>query len=143
MDSTAQNIAKNHINSTDSISVTDHIHVQTQAVVVSGSLHKGTVCFGAQVFENVPIQPRDAREASDVFYKQGQGDVSLNYENEVILTNETYGEGALPYVVPDNNVLVSGTVDHFATCSTCIQGGFGLVNSRALHLLVTSARSYT
>jgi len=76
--------------------------------VVSGSLHKGTVCFGAQVFENVPIQPRDAREASDVFYKQGQGDVSLNYENEVILTNETYGDGALPYVVPDNNVLVSG-----------------------------------
>ena len=60
----------------------------------------------AQVFENVPIQPRDAREASDCFYKQGQGDVSLNYENEVILTNETYGTNALPYVVPDNNVLV-------------------------------------
>lgn len=59
-----------------------------------------------KVFENVPIQPRDAREASDVFYKQGQGDVSLNYENEVILTNETYGDGALPYVVPDNNVLI-------------------------------------
>ena len=67
-------------------------------------------CFlAAQVFENVPIPPRDAREASDVFYKQGQGDVSLNYENEVILTNETYGDGALPYVVPDNNVLVRGT----------------------------------
>lgn len=63
--------------------------------------------MSAQVFENVPIQPRDAREASDVFYKQGQGDCSLNYENEVILTNETYGENALPYVVPDNNVLVS------------------------------------
>ena len=58
------------------------------------------------MFENVPIQPRDAREASDVFYKQYQGDVSLNYENEVILTNEMYGENALPYVVPDNNVLV-------------------------------------
>lgn len=66
--------------------------------------------WAAQVFENVPIQPRDAREASDCFYKQGQGDVSLNYENEVILTNETYGDNALPYVVPDNNVLVSGTL---------------------------------
>lgn len=62
--------------------------------------------MGLQVFENVPIQPRDAREASDVFYKQHQADVSLNYENEVILTNEMYGEDALPYVVPDNNVLV-------------------------------------
>ncbi|KAL3130825.1 hypothetical protein ABBQ38_000160 [Trebouxia sp. C0009 RCD-2024] len=59
-----------------------------------------------KVFENVPIQPRDAREASDVFYKQHQADVSLNYENEVILTNEMYGEDALPYVVPDNNVLI-------------------------------------
>ena len=65
-----------------------------------------------QVFENVPIQPRDAREASDVFYKQYQGDVSLNYENEVILTNEMYGENALPYVVPDNNVLVGHSTLH-------------------------------
>ena len=60
-----------------------------------------------QVFLNVPVQPRDAREASDVFYKQNLGDVLLNYENEVRLTNATYGEkNALPYIVPDNNVRV-------------------------------------
>lgn len=59
-----------------------------------------------QVFERVPVQPRDAREASDVFYKQGLGDVLLNYENEVVLTNETFGDKALPYIVPDNNVNV-------------------------------------
>ena len=59
------------------------------------------------MFERVPVQPRDAREASDVFYKQGRGDVLLNYENEVVLTNEMYGpEAALPYIVPDNNVQV-------------------------------------
>jgi len=71
------------------------------------------------VFENVPIQPRDAREASDVFYKQNQGDVSLNYENEVILTNETYGDKALPYVVPDNNVLVSHCFSHCFALPSC------------------------
>lgn len=59
-----------------------------------------------QVFERVPVQPRDAREASDVFYKQELGDVLLNYENEVRLTNTSYGENALPYIVPDNNVRV-------------------------------------
>lgn len=41
-----------------------------------------------QVFDNVLIQPRDAREASDVFYRQRLGDVLLTYENEVVLTNE-------------------------------------------------------
>lgn len=59
-----------------------------------------------QVFDRVQIQPRDAREASDVFYKQGQGDALLNYENEVIFTNKTYGDARLPYVSPDNNVRV-------------------------------------
>lgn len=60
-----------------------------------------------QVFERVLVQPRDAREASDVFYKQNTGDVLLNYENEVIFTNLQYGDAdAMPYVVPNNNVRV-------------------------------------
>jgi sulfate transport system substrate-binding protein len=40
------------------------------------------------VFDNVLVQPRDAREASDVFYRQRLGDVLLTYENEVVLTNQ-------------------------------------------------------
>ena len=61
--------------------------------------------LGAQVFERVPVQPRDAREASDVFYKQGTGDALLNYENEVIFTNRAYsGQEAMPYVAPHHNV---------------------------------------
>ena len=67
----------------------------------------------AQVFERVPVQPRDAREASDVFYKQGTGDVLLNYENEVYFTNRMYGEkDALPYIVPDRNIRVSCHARH-------------------------------
>ena len=63
--------------------------------------------IGAQVFERVPVQPRDAREASDVFYKQGTGDALLNYENEVIFTNQAYsGQAAMPYVAPHHNVRV-------------------------------------
>lgn len=60
-----------------------------------------------QVFQHVPIQPRDAREASDVFYKQKTGDALLTYENEVIMTNMSQAaERRLPYVVPQNNVSV-------------------------------------
>ncbi len=63
--------------------------------------------YGAQVFEHVPIQPRDAREASDVFYKQKTGDALLTYENEVIMTNASVAPARrLPYVVPQNNVVV-------------------------------------
>lgn len=48
-----------------------------------------------QVFDNVLVQPRDAREASDVFYRQRLGDVLLTYENEVVLTNQVGGCGGM------------------------------------------------
>ena len=34
------------------------------------------------------------------------GDVLLTYENEVILTNEVYGDKALPYLIPRHNVRI-------------------------------------
>lgn len=56
----------------------------------------------------MPVQPRDAREASDVFYKQRTGDALLTYENEVIMTNLSMKpESRLPYVVPQYNITVS------------------------------------
>lgn len=59
------------------------------------------------MFEHVPVQPRDAREASDVFYKQKTGDALLTYENEVIVTNESMAPAKrLPYVVPQYNISV-------------------------------------
>jgi sulfate transport system substrate-binding protein len=39
----------------------------------------------SQVFRNVAVLPKDSRESSVVFYKKGQDDVLLSYENEVIL----------------------------------------------------------
>ena len=55
----------------------------------------------------MPVQPRDAREASDVFYKQRTGDALLTYENEVIMTNLSVKPASrLPYVVPQYNITV-------------------------------------
>src|SRR5579883_319206 len=41
--------------------------------------------FVTKVYKNVPVLTKDAREASDVFLKQGQGDALINYENEILL----------------------------------------------------------
>ena len=41
-----------------------------------------------QVFDNVVVQPRDAREARDVFYRQCTVIVLPTYENEVVHTNK-------------------------------------------------------
>lgn len=65
--------------------------------------------FVSQVFRNVPVLPKDAREASDVFYKKGQGDVLLNYENEVILAAQQ-GKTSPSYTVPQTNISIDAPV---------------------------------
>ncbi|AFY53188.1 sulfate/thiosulfate-binding protein [Rivularia sp. PCC 7116] len=64
--------------------------------------------FTSKVYQNVPILPRDAREASDAFFNQGQGDVLINYENELILA----GLKGKPsnYIVPETNILIENPV---------------------------------
>jgi sulfate transport system substrate-binding protein len=64
--------------------------------------------FTTKVIKNAPVLPRDAREASDAFFKQKQGDALINYENEVILAGLN-GE-KLPYVVPDVNISIDNPV---------------------------------
>ena len=64
--------------------------------------------FATKVFKNVPVLPKDAREASDVFFKQGQGDVLINYENEVILASQNGQK--LPYAVPEVNISIDNPV---------------------------------
>ncbi|MEP0780240.1 sulfate ABC transporter substrate-binding protein [Microcoleus sp. ZQ-A2] len=78
------------------------------AVTKTGGDENKALDFTKQVFKNVPVLPRDAREATDVFFKQGQGDALINYENEMILAKQQ-GEN-LPYVVPDVNISIDNPV---------------------------------
>lgn len=64
--------------------------------------------FVKQVYGNAPLLPRDAREATGIFYKQRRGDVLVNYENEAILA-ALNGE-KLPYLVPRRNVEIANPV---------------------------------
>ncbi|MBE9215859.1 sulfate ABC transporter substrate-binding protein [Plectonema cf. radiosum LEGE 06105] len=64
--------------------------------------------FLAQAYSNVPILTRDAREATDAFFKQGQGDALINYENELILAGQK-GE-KISYSVPLVNISIDNPI---------------------------------
>lgn len=65
--------------------------------------------YVASVYNNFDNLPKDAREASDVFLKRGQGDVLLNYENEAILASKS-GNFKQPFIVPELNIRIEGPV---------------------------------
>ena len=79
------------------------------SVSQAGGTEQQAEAFTEKVFQNVPVLPKDARESSDVFYQQGQGNVLINYENEVLLAKQK-GEST-PYIVPtDYNISIDSPV---------------------------------
>lgn len=79
------------------------------AITQTGGTEAKALDFTTQVIQNAPVLPKDARESTDVFFKQGQGDVLINYENEVLLAKQK-GEN-LPYVIPtDVNISIDNPI---------------------------------
>lgn len=76
--------------------------------IKSGANEAKATEFVTTAFKNVAVLPKDAREATDAFAKQGQGDALLNYENEILFAKDK-GQ-ALEYVVPDVNVSIDTPV---------------------------------
>lgn len=79
------------------------------SVALNGGTEAQAQAFVEKVYTNVPVLPKDAREASDVFYKQGQGDVLINYENEVLLAKQKGSKD--PYFIPtDFNISIDNPI---------------------------------
>lgn len=74
------------------------------AALKSGADETKATDFVTKAYKNVSVLTKDARESTDAFAKQGQGDALINYENEVILAKNK-GE-KLDYVVPEVNVSI-------------------------------------
>lgn len=74
----------------------------------AGGSEEAALEFVTEVYSRVPVLPRNAREATDTFFQRGQGDVLINYENEVLLA-ALQGE-VLPYVVPSDNIAITNPV---------------------------------
>jgi len=64
--------------------------------------------FLTDAYKNVVVLARDARESTDVFANQGQGDALVNYENEVILAMQRGTQ--LEYTIPAINISVDTPV---------------------------------
>lgn len=78
------------------------------AAIKAGQSETAAEQFVTQVYKNAPVLTRDAREATDAFFKQGQGDALINYENEILLAS-THGE-TLPYTIPDVNISIDNPI---------------------------------
>lgn len=65
--------------------------------------------FVANIYtKNVPLLSKDAREATDAFFKQGQGDALVNYENEILLAQQKGQK--VNYVIPDVNISIDNPI---------------------------------
>ncbi len=79
------------------------------SVIQTGGGEDKAKDFVTQVYKNTLVLAKDAREASDIFYKKGQGDVLLNYENEVVLAAQK-GETGFFSVIPQANISIDSPV---------------------------------
>jgi len=72
-----------------------------------GKTDKQAVAYLKNLFKNVPVLPKSAREATQVF-ASGKGDVLLTYENEAIYANK---KGVhTEYVLPKQTILIENPV---------------------------------
>ncbi|MEH1890943.1 MAG: sulfate ABC transporter substrate-binding protein [Nostoc sp.] len=78
------------------------------SVSLTGGDEATALDYVTKVYKNTPILTKDAREASNLFFQQNQGDVLINYENEVILAGKNGNK--LPYVVPQVNISIDNPV---------------------------------
>ncbi|MUH00124.1 sulfate ABC transporter substrate-binding protein [Scytonema sp. UIC 10036] len=78
------------------------------SAIKSGATEDKAIEFVRKVYSNVPVLTKDAREATDAFFKQGQGDALINYENEIILAQQK-GE-KVNYIIPDVNISIDNPI---------------------------------
>jgi sulfate/thiosulfate-binding protein len=72
-----------------------------------GKSDKQAIDYLKKLFKNVPVLPKSAREATQVF-ASGKGDVLLTYENEAIYANR---KGVhTEYLVPKQTILIQNPV---------------------------------
>jgi sulfate/thiosulfate transport system substrate-binding protein len=77
------------------------------AQLKAGKTHEQAVAYLEQLFRNVPVQDKSAREALQTFVG-GKGDVLLAYENEAITAQQK--QQAVDYVVPDDTILIENPI---------------------------------
>ncbi|BBD58323.1 sulfate ABC transporter periplasmic sulfate-binding protein [Nostoc sp. HK-01] len=78
------------------------------SVTQNGGDEATALKYITKVYQNTAALTKDAREASDLFFQQAQGDVLITYENEVNLAEKTALK--LPYIIPEINISIDNPV---------------------------------
>ena len=73
-----------------------------------GGSDENAIAALTKVYTNVPVLAKDAREATDAFFKQGQGEALINYENEIILASQKGLK--VNYAIPDVNLSIDNPI---------------------------------
>jgi sulfate/thiosulfate transport system substrate-binding protein len=77
------------------------------AQLEQGRSPEQAVAYLEQLFRNVPVQDKSAREALQTFIG-GKGDVMIAYENEAITAQQK--QQNVDYVVPDDTILIENPI---------------------------------
>ena len=77
------------------------------AQLKAGKTHEQAVAWLEQMFRNVPVQDKSARESLQTFVG-GKGDVMLAYENEAITAQQK--DQQVDYVIPDQTILIENPI---------------------------------
>ena len=78
------------------------------SVTETGKNENQAIDFTSKVYNNAPLLPKTARNATELFFNDNQGDVLLNYENEMILLAKNGKK--ISYIVPDINISIDNPV---------------------------------
>jgi sulfate transport system substrate-binding protein len=77
------------------------------AQIKAGSTPEQATAYLEQLFRNVPVQDKSAREALQTFIG-GKGDVMLAYENEAVTAQQK--QQPVDYVVPDDTIVIENPI---------------------------------
>lgn len=78
------------------------------SVTQTGGEPEQALEFVEKVYRKIPSLARDAREDSNRFFQEGEGDVLVTYENEVILARKNSPE--ISYLIPLLNIAIDNPV---------------------------------
>ncbi|MHC5936238.1 sulfate ABC transporter substrate-binding protein [Nostoc sp.] len=78
------------------------------SVTKTGGNENQAIDFTSKVYNNAPLLPKTARNATELFFNDNKGDVLLNYENEMILLAKNGKR--FSYLVPDVNISIDNPV---------------------------------
>src|SRR4030095_12298377 len=77
------------------------------AQIAQGKSPEQAVAYLEQLFRNVPVQDKSAREALQTFVG-GKGDVMIAYENEAITAQQK--DQNVDYTIPDQTILIENPI---------------------------------